>query len=1759
MNTFFRKIFGALLALLMFSLGTYAQNVSVTATSGTLSGSYPTIREAFEALNNGTHTGDVLIKILNSHTLSSPAVLNTNSTATNVTIRPNDLTDTVVTITAAYINELEHRALIQIKRSNVTLDGRPNGVGSRRLIRLFHASNSGTAMEISSSYGFTENVVIQNLEVFGNQELSTANNTGITIRQGPRKGIVITNSLIKDFAWAINLFSHDPHYSAVNPINELLISENIIEDFHLRGIYSRGSLFFGKINILNNVLRHSESYRPSTFSNPWAGIDIVNQVPNSTWNIVGNHIFDLKTGIVSNRNTRTHNGVIIQNSGAGSTINYFNNYVSLTEANPGLLNQRILFGVRIEQNTNAGTLNIRNNTTIIGGKPNLSSLATFPSAAMVINGNLAGQVIRFKNNVVVNNRVTDSLHGGHAVLWLPSTLNLASVVEFDYNLYWKPTSNNQSNNMVIDTIGRNWYEHRAAFQSVWPTAEANSEFMEINYPISNSPIFGADYNRKFELLRSDNDTSINIDIFGNARAANYYKGAYEGDPFDTNDLKILEVYTLGKLPILNGTANQYSVAIKNVGSGTVSGRSCTLNIAGANNIGPKVVTLPTMAPLQTTIVALDTLEVTDYPNVSGSQIVQVSLQEDDNNTNNSKAILQDLSSNGFSYAYKETATSELGASGGLGVDNCLNCETDFVAKFNCPTAKELNQLKVYFKGINSTATYQIVVYAADGPSGTPGTLIFTSPIKTRPAAPTEEAIAAAIHLIEPAVSINGDYYVGVRQRSDQNIGLAYQTENPLRPNTFYYKDNTASQPSWSDYSEGFYGYRLFFEPVLKASDDLSVTALRSIGQSNCFGPNQTLTAEVKNLGINEIDFSITPATVSLSVDLPDGQGTVRDTIMITSGNIAVNQTITVDFTLDMVIGGIYEFNVKVEYAHDAAPDNNALPTVYHSVHRYHQGVYPLFVSFNQRGTNVPNFNILNEANSSGKKWEFAASKPSNPLLPISGTGVVHFNARNFEVGERARLVLPCMDLTNFNNGVFRINIARDGIDPVADSVNVIYSTDGGITWSAPILSVRRYDPRMWRTHTRWYPFQVTIPQEALTFVRFAIEGVSGGSLNQGLATAIDYIQIFQCHENGTWLGTTEGWFNLDNWCDLQIPTANTNVKIPDSSAKTPVIIGVNATCKNLSLGTNNKIHIGNQSTLRINGNLTGTNSEIINLEEYSGRVIFQGNSTINFTGKSLRINEVELAKNSRIVLDGNTRLFPLNVIYIRDSTSLIISDSASLVLTSDSFRTANLITGSMVSVQGDIEYRRHFTKGIIPEGRSRNISLPINNWTPRTFENEAHTVRVAPEVVNGRLMEPNFYLYDPTRAPDSTMGFYTPVSLTTNLGLGVGASVWLTKPEFWTANQNPSRPAGTYVYKGNQINLQNSFDWTSLLKYCPSGCTYTEPNGFNLIGNPFPSMLDWDVAGWSLNDVDPVIWVFNEDAKNFGVYRRHYYVGTNNTSRFIPSGHGFWVRANSPSASLSATGQVRVPTFRPFLSNWPSNEPQFRIKVKNDSLQSFDEVFVRFRHNGSFDFNRNTDAIKFDGPVMNIALLPVPNARLSIDTRPRLIPNTSQEIILEVSARSNKGTFVLSLLEYSALNDVTLSLKDNYLNTITEITTSSVITFNFTDDPESRRIGRFVLIINAGPRTSLDEQIEVPKAAVNVYPNPVSSGNSFTLDLEHWSSQEASVQIIDMVGRQVYAEDISVLDGKANRPINTTLPAGVYHLVVKAKEGGSVSKRVVIK
>jgi hypothetical protein len=254
------------------------------------------------------------------------------------------------------------------------------------------------------------------------------------------------------------------------------------------------------------------------------------------------------------------------------------------------------------------------------------------------------------------------------------------------------------------------------------------------------------------------------------------------------DVAVTGVYTLGKLPIEYGAPTIISANVQNPGTNTMTNVNVALSLTGTNSFSD-VQVIPSIAPGANVVVnfasytpaSLSTGDIITVTATAAGDVIP---------SNDVATWSQDVTPN--VYTYKNPA---LPNAGGVGFNGATG---DFVAKFNSNIGQnypynlnnpEINEIKVDFAA--GGQPYQIGIWDATGPGGTPGTLLWQSASAT--------SVAGTAFISVPNVSVSGDYFVGVRQIGISNVSFAYQSEAPIRPQTFYFTSPTGNTV-WNDFA-----------------------------------------------------------------------------------------------------------------------------------------------------------------------------------------------------------------------------------------------------------------------------------------------------------------------------------------------------------------------------------------------------------------------------------------------------------------------------------------------------------------------------------------------------------------------------------------------------------------------------------------------------------------------------------------------------------------------------------------------------------------------------------------------------------------------------------------------------------------------------------------------------------------------------------------------------------------------------------------------
>ncbi len=266
-----------------------------------------------------------------------------------------------------------------------------------------------------------------------------------------------------------------------------------------------------------------------------------------------------------------------------------------------------------------------------------------------------------------------------------------------------------------------------------------------------------------------------------------------------NDAAITAVYTLGKLPIPYTIPHAVSANIINNGLNTLTNLDVTLNITGANSF-TNIQTISSLAPGASTQVTFAGFTPTN----TGNNNISVSVPADDFNSDNNFAVPQEVTNNSYSYAYGTTATGAAGIVGN---------SVDMVVKFTSSTAAAINQVGVNFGA--GGQPFKIGIWDKSG-AGVPGNLLWESE--------TQQSTQGVFTLpVNPNVAITDTFYVGVRQLGVTNIQFSYQSETPVRLNTFFQATPTGNT-TWSDFAPNN-PVRFMIEPRLSIANDVGISKI----------------------------------------------------------------------------------------------------------------------------------------------------------------------------------------------------------------------------------------------------------------------------------------------------------------------------------------------------------------------------------------------------------------------------------------------------------------------------------------------------------------------------------------------------------------------------------------------------------------------------------------------------------------------------------------------------------------------------------------------------------------------------------------------------------------------------------------------------------------------------------------------------------------------------------------------------------------------
>ena len=426
----------------------------------------------------------------------------------------------------------------------------------------------------------------------------------------------------------------------------------------------------------------------------------------------------------------------------------------------------------------------------------------------------------------------------------------------------------------------------------------------------------------------------------------------------------------------------------------------------------------------------------------------------------------------------------------------------------------------------------------------------------------------------------------------------------------------------------------------------------------------------------------------------------------------------------------------------------------------------------------------------------------------------------------------------------------------------------------------------------------------------------------------------------------------------------------------------------------------------------------------------------------------------------------------------------------------------------------------------------------------------------------NWYMTSPISGATVPTGqtYYSYDETGSNTGFNAPATAyWVASPAGSAINSGwgyIAQPSGitTNVFTGTL----NTGDKTVTL----TRTTAASKPGFNLVGNPYPSYLDWSKVAPANPNVLSTAWfrtkkgdgTYTFATVNVATPATPVIVdnGANTTiTKYIPPMQAYWVRVvdTQSSTSYTVTNSMRDHadnSGNTMKARSQNQQQMLRLQVSN-GINS-DDAIVYFNPNAQNTFDN------YDSPKMSNNSAAIPEIyTIAVAGTEQLVINglnsiaSDEELPLGFTT-GQTNTFSIKATEISNFDAGTsIVLRDRVLNTEQDITDGSA--YSFTSDPTTANTSRFSLVFKAPSATTGLNTGNTDKN-ISVYRN---ANNQITINYTGSLSSESMVTVSNAVGQKLVEKNmtstVSVID-------NRLLP-GVY-LVSVTTAGKSITKKVIL-
>lgn len=547
---------------------------------------------------------------------------------------------------------------------------------------------------------------------------------------------------------------------------------------------------------------------------------------------------------------------------------------------------------------------------------------------------------------------------------------------------------------------------------------------------------------------------------------------------------------------------------------------------------------------------------------------------------------------------------------------------------------------------------------------------------------------------------------------------------------------------------------------------------------------------------------------------------------------------------------------------------------------------------------------------------------------------------------------------------------------------------------------------------------------------------------------------------GIWTGTANtDWNNAANWICSTVPDSSINVIIPASLSNYPLINTALNSSKNLTIQSGASVTVTN-GTIRIAGSITNNGT----FTATNGTVVMNGSvpQTIpasTFVGN--QIKNLTINNTAGVTLGGTLSL--TDVLTVSGGT---FNAAGHLILKSTATATArvapvtslaaNPITGN-VKVERYIPGRRKYR--IITSSVSTSAGATLiagqeaqsiwGNW-----QNSGNNVAGLGNYITGGTIADGFdqqttvasvYTYDDVNR--KFVGFTSANGKNTKYTpLKAGVPYYMFVYGDRTNSIITATPGNTLISStGTLLTGDQTYNSNSSLPLS------NVPGRFTMVGNPFASPIDWSTI--SKTNIAATYWGWDPNLSSTGGYVTVTsagtatliapFSGTTGLNQYIQPGQGFFVQTTDASPQMIIKEQDKVDNFNPnaFRTRNANDVPLLAINIlyDNDGTATLaDGVLAAYDRTYPNTVGKE-DAIKMVNAAENISILNG-NELLSIDARK--LPQVNDTLRLNI-LRLKRSKYTLQIFaQQLETHDAAPYLEDTYLKTTNAL---SVVDTNWID------------------------------------------------------------------------------------------------------------------